>query len=141
MVMPARGMLIAQNLSAKSKRRFIGEKSMPNISAKSQNRLKGEKSMPNISAKSLSILLLLLLSLIPLSAQGTELQLQEVSRFAFTSHDMATTREPVIRYPYVYMPNSYGFQVCLWDSLANTFTEIANYGVQGSVNELVAWEN
>ena len=72
---------------------------------------------------------------------ATELHLQEVSRFAFTSHDMATRREAVIRYPYVYLPNSYGFQVCLWDSLANTFTEVANYGVPGKVNEMVAWQN
>ncbi len=84
------------------------------------------------------LILLAAASLPPL--QATELQLQEVSRFAFSSHDMATYREPVIQYPYIYMPNSYGFQVCLWDSLANTFTEIANYGVAGSVNEIRAWQ-
>jgi len=85
--------------------------------------------------------LLLLICVNLIYAQKNDLQLQEVSRFAFSSHDMATTREPVIRYPYVFMPNSYGFQVSLWDSLSSSFTEIANYGVQGSVNEMVAWQN
>ncbi|MBW6513160.1 MAG: T9SS type A sorting domain-containing protein [Candidatus Syntrophosphaera sp.] len=90
---------------------------------------------------SIGITLFLLLGCALLSANKTELQLQEVSRFAFTSHDMATRREAVIRYPYVYLPNSYGFQVSIWDSLANTFTEVANYGVQGSVHEMVAWQD
>ena len=74
-------------------------------------------------------------------AQKTELQLQEVSRFAFTTHDMSYARQPVIQYPYVYIPNSYGFQVCVWDSTANTFTEIANYGVPGMTHEMVAWQD
>lgn len=91
--------------------------------------------------KMISILLLMLIGASLICAQRTELQLQEISRFAFSSHDMATMREPVIQYPYVFMPNSYGFQVSLWDSLAGSFTEVANYGVPGSVNELVAWQN
>jgi len=76
-----------------------------------------------------------------LSGQINRLHVQEISRFAHTSFDMATNRLPIIRYPYVYMPNSYGFQVCLWDSTANTFTEIANYGVEGSVAEMITWQN
>lgn len=86
-------------------------------------------------------LIALMSVLAPLPGQPAQLELQEISRFAFTSHDSHYARESVVRYPFIYMPNSYGFQVCLWDSLAGTFTEIANYGVQGSVNELVAWQN
>lgn len=76
-----------------------------------------------------------------LSGQINRLQVQEISRFAHTSFDMATNRLPIIRYPYVFMPNSYGFQVCLWDSTASTFTEIANFGVEGATSEMVAWQN
>ena len=76
-----------------------------------------------------------------LNGHSNRLQLQEISRFAHTSFDMATNRLPIIRYPYVYMPNSYGFQVCLWDSTASTFTEIANYGVEGATSEMIAWQN
>jgi len=89
----------------------------------------------------LASLMFLACGVLLLQAQPSQLQLQEISRFAFTSHDSHYARESVVRYPFIYMPNSYGFQVCLWDSLAGTFTEIANYGVQGSVNELVAWQN
>lgn len=85
--------------------------------------------------------LFFLLFIHQLHGQNNRLQVQEVSRFAHTSFDMATNRLPVIRYPYVYMPNSYGFQVCVWDSTANTFTEIANFGVEGMVHEIVAWQN
>lgn len=76
-----------------------------------------------------------------LSGQATQLQVQEISRFAHTSNDMADTRLPVIRYPYVYMPNSFGFQVCEWDSTAGSFTEVANFGVEGAAKEMVAWQN
>ena len=76
-----------------------------------------------------------------LSGQINRLHVQEISRFAHTSFDMATNRLPIIRYPYVFMPNSYGFQVCLWDSTASTFTEIANFGVEGATSEMVAWQN
>lgn len=85
-------------------------------------------------------LLLLLLWISQVEAQKTELQLREISRFAFTTHDMSYAHQPVIQYPYVYIPNSYGFQVCVWDSTANTFTEIANYGVPGMTHEIVAWQ-
>ena len=93
------------------------------------------------SAKVRVMILLALLFILPLLSQNNRLQVQEISRFAHSSFDMATDRLPVIRYPYVYMPNSYGFQVCLWDSTANTFTEIANFGVEGMVHEIVAWQN
>ncbi len=76
-----------------------------------------------------------------LSGQNNRLHVQEISRFAHTSFDMATNRLPIIRYPYVFMPNSYGFQICLWDSTASTFTEIANYGVEGATSEMIAWQN
>lgn len=76
-----------------------------------------------------------------LSGQKNRLHVQEISRFAHTSFDMATNRLPIIRYPYVFMPNSYGFQVCLWDSTASTFIEIANFGVEGATSEMVAWQN
>ena len=88
-----------------------------------------------------ALLLTLLLWISRGEAQKTELQLQEVSRFAFATHDMSYARQPVIQYPYVYIPNSYGFQVCVWDSTANTFTEIANYGVPGMTHEMVAWQD
>lgn len=76
-----------------------------------------------------------------LNGNSNRLQAQEISRFAHTSFDMATNRLPIIRYPYVFMPNSYGFQVCLWDSTASTFTEIANYGVEGATSEMIVWQN
>lgn len=76
-----------------------------------------------------------------LNGQSKRFQAQELSRFAHTSFDMATNRLPVIRYPYVFMPNSYGFQVCLWDSTASTFTEIANFGVEGATSEMISWQN
>ncbi len=85
----------------------------------------------------LGIILLILAGQLP----GQAITVQEISRFAFTSHDMASSRESVIQYPYVYMPNSYGFQVAVWDSVAGTFTEIANYGVPGSVTQMAAWQN
>lgn len=85
--------------------------------------------------------LFFLLFISPLSGQNDHLQVREISRFAHTSYDEASNRLPVIRYPYVFMPNSYGFQVCLWDSTASTFTEIANYGVEGATSEMVAWQN
>lgn len=84
--------------------------------------------------------IILLLAAGSLCAQQHELQVQEISRFAFTTHDGAYTRQPLVRYPYVFIPNSYGFQVCHWDSLAGTFTEVANYGVPGKVNEMALWQ-
>ena len=86
-------------------------------------------------------LLALLAGICILNAQGLSLQAQEVSRFAFTSHDMGYARAPAIQYPYVYIPNSYGFQVCVWDSTADSFTEIANYGVPGWTTELLLWQD
>ena len=88
----------------------------------------------------LCVLCLFMLSSV-LSGQVTQLQVQEISRFAHVSNDMADTRLPVIRYPYVYLPNSYGFQVCEWDSTAGSFAEIANFGVEGAAKEMVAWGN
>ena len=68
---------------------------------------------------------------------GYGLSFTEVSRFAYTSHDWSSEREPVIDYPFVYMPNSYGFQVALWDSLDGSFTEVANFGLDGMSSEMV----
>lgn len=96
--------------------------------------------MTNLKNKCFYIIFILLASSI-LFSQNTELNVQEISRFAFTSHDWGPARQPIIRYPYVYTPNSYGFQVCVWDSTVSTFTEIANYGVKGMVTEMVAWQN
>lgn len=99
--------------------------------------------MNSIMKKSMYVFyaLFFLIFVTQLSGQSKRLQVQEISRFAHTSFDMATNRLPVIRYPYVYMPNSYGFQVCLWDSTASNFTEIANFGVEGATSEMVAWQN
>jgi hypothetical protein len=46
-----------------------------------------------------ALLLTLLLWISRGEAQKTELQLQEVSRFAFATHDMSYARQPVIQYP------------------------------------------
>lgn len=85
-------------------------------------------------------LMVLLYSHLP--AQPTrDLQFQELSRIHFPSLEIVDSRKPVVRYPYVYLPNSYGFQICLWDSLAGTFTELGNFGVRGKVMEMVALGN
>ncbi len=73
--------------------------------------------------------------------QTSHLQTTEVSRFAFSCHDWATNRYPVIDYPYVYLPNSYGFQVTEWDSTAGSFTEIANFGIGGMTTEMAQTGN
>lgn len=83
------------------------------------------------------ITFLFLLCFLSLSNSLYPLQFSEVSRFAFTSHDWSSERTPVIDYPFVYMPNSYGFQVAFWDSIAGSFSEVANYGVEGMSSEMV----
>lgn len=82
----------------------------------------------------IALLFLLFLSL-PLKSYS--LSMTEVSRFAFTTHDYVLSRAPVIDYPYVYLPTTYGFQVSVWDSLAGSFTEVGNYPVDGMASEIV----
>jgi len=81
------------------------------------------------------MLFLLLLLLHPGNVEG--IQTTEVSRFAFTTHDYLLSRAPVIDYPYVYLPTTYGFQVSVWDSLSGSFTEVGNYPVDGMTVEMV----
>jgi len=66
-----------------------------------------------------------------LCAQHHTLEVTEVNSFAFAHHDGGGYRHPYIQYPYVYLPDTYGLQVCLWDSTANTFTRLANLGLPG----------
>ena len=82
----------------------------------------------------IALFFLLFLSL-PLKSYS--LHMTEVSRFAFTTHDYVLSRAPVIDYPYVYLPTTYGFQVSVWDSLAGSFTEVGNYPVDGMASEIL----
>ncbi|MCD4829104.1 MAG: T9SS type A sorting domain-containing protein [Candidatus Cloacimonetes bacterium] len=87
----------------------------------------------------LSALLLCLLA--SLGAQHNTLEFEEISRFAYTSHDGGGARKPVVNYPYVYLPDTYGIQACLWDSTANTFERVCNLGFEGRSMDIVGWNN
>ncbi len=72
-----------------------------------------------------------------LYAQNITLECEEISRFACSVHNTGSRNQIAIVYPFVYVPDDFGIQICEWDSLTNTVTQVGKYGLGGRANEII----